>query len=335
METTSSISGANNPWPVTIATKYFSEREAILEKRTNLKQIKTEKIVGIDCESLEEHSVDIKYLLQESTAEHTLKQRLQQEDIPYLAILPTKTFQQLTSDLPFFTFKNINKEGKVFANVKGAVAEAKNDGAVSVIIFLCLVIGSWIAIIGWGNQLIGIQGFISKVLVCLLSFILSMPLTVIIDKIIFPDSKVRRRIKKSELWPAKNDQDKLEYLYTRTNDDGKVVTEKEKPELVQLILPPAPKDVQDTLVKCKNLNIKPYLVVHENAFQFFLPKDQFKSALDFITENDPIVCSDHTEDGLAFTAIHVQYGDFAEEKMLVDQIEEKFNLIMKKHIFMN
>lgn len=223
-----------------------------------------------------------------------------------LAVIPTSVFREIIADLPFYTFKDIDQEGKVKVNVANTKTP---EHVVNIVAGMSLAIFIASAIIGFAffsMLLILSAAQLSALLLILVglnvaedslddSVIGSILVDIMLPTLMFLKLHDKLKNKKTLLWPNKQD---------------------EGSDRVTLILPTAPISVKKKLAACYKNSINTYLVIHKKGFG--IDSKEVKSI--FVEKYDPIICTDRGK----FTAIIDQFGDIPEEKELVENIRAKF-----------
>ncbi len=334
----------NTSWIETISKSYSSERTALIDESENMTGKTTTIIAGIPCEgsSKTQKTKLLKSFIKEAEEEMNIRRMLQEKGLKAEGLLPTAILKEMIGPLPFYTFKNINDKGKVEANGKKFMKmHSMTETLALLLITMILSAVSFFVmyqkefeVSGNIKGVLGLWSVLSTVLSVWMCFEAGTPPTssaepmvsnlddfcaivvcialfpfVLVGSLFVPNNLVSEKRKKRSLWPSKSD------------------TENVSGDLVGIVLSPAPAEVQSALLKLQKsgLEVKPYLIVHENAFKPIMDGETMKV---LTAKYDPIACFDVGN----FTVLYRQYGEFEQEKELVKAIKERFNIIKEKHL---
>ena len=274
-----------------------------------------------------------KLLTRQKNEMEMFRQSLKNKGLEPLAVIPKKVFKKMIEGLPFYTFKNINENGEVKAdiNTAGEKRELLDEDKVaryfifSAIAFFAIGVGlairnslffltmpvSFVSLIIYVAYYDGeveedkIKRAITAILISLSSPIFG--LTHILPKVFFFDAK-------KYLWPDRTD----ETIIGRNR--------------IKIILPKISKEMNDRLAICHKEGIKTYLVVHEKGFG--VSSDEISQK--YQRNYDPLVVTD-SDDG-KYIAVIAQIGKIPEEKKLIEKIKKEFKSLpeeLEKLVFLN
>jgi hypothetical protein len=323
----------DNKWFKQVQTTYEEHKTAIYGRLSGsaVTATKSVRVSGFTIDVADEEATKLQRekIVFEAENEKLLRSKLLDAGIKPLAILPEDIFNKIIDKAKFYTFYRMQSDRKVYANGKGLIdnniiINLSGDSMVPThIVFAFLYFLYW----GFGGQLLGLEstlifsiiiagitsallfvhGFREKkneklenTFICgLLSFI--SPLTAILIIIILRIEQYFKKKKdyKPLLWPNRNDLD----------ENCK--------DLISISLPEAPADVKMVLAKCYYASIETFLSVHPKAFQVNMDKETYKKLW---IKYDPIICT--RKNGMV--AVLAQFGDFPEEKEVVDYIKQHF-----------
>jgi hypothetical protein len=277
-----------------------------------------------------------KHLVEEAANGKVLRDKLHTADIKPIVILPEDIFQKLVEKAGFYTFSRMTPEGKVYGNGKELNKEISiipdSEGGFGVFCFLsfALSVMSVLSVAKIGFVLYGAPILIAFIcgiylnskmesesnrveiwlLVVMAVLFTPMAYLFMIDEVLSSKSFLKifggKKMKKI-LWPKKNDVDGV-------TDD-----------LFQITLPTPPAYITSILRKCHEHTIDTFLVVDERAFNVIIDGKRMK---ELRAKYDPIICK--KENGMV--AVLAQFGDFPEEKEVVEYIREHFSAMRKNLI---
>ena len=275
----------------------------------------------------------------EAANEKLLRSKLNVAGITPIAILPEDVFNKIIAKAGFYTFYRMMGGNMVYGNGDSANNYVnRSDHGVRLweallVTALCAVLGA-VAFSELANIFhydAGLKsaarittGFITLVVLALASLgakntrkvffcALAMGLAcyagpfaiVFAAPFMFYFEKIRTKHMwkkgiRQALWPKKNDTDSTTW------------------DKFQIVLPEAPDHVKKVLAKCHLGNIITFTTVHPNAFSVVFNEVQ---AARLWAKYDPVICT--RENGMV--AVLEQFGDFPEEKEVVQYIKKHFD----------
>lgn len=353
METNLKNPKPGHSWLSEIEMKLTETRDDYLKDERHYENVvQTDNIAGLECTVERKVKMEgfSKKVLKQIASEQSVKSELKEKELSYVAILPTDIFRKLVALDKFYTFRGVDAEGNVSFNPVGLNKHINIP--TNIIGFFQLIIGGIIGaylgfLLMFDEPNLPTEDIIGGVIVCVLASIVGLLISFLFVVYTLPwyqkslhrlalGARKRRTIAKSKLWPNYTDEDlgemgkveKLEELKKELEKTGNVLKAK-------LILPIPPADIAKTLVQYKQLQYKPYLVVHEDAFDFKVNDRLINSISSFL---DPIVAYDFPDN---VTVVAAQFGEIGteKEKELIESIVEKFNTLkvdyLKEHLSKN
>lgn len=273
-------------------------------------------------------------IVQEAEDRKKIRDKLKNAGITPIAILPADIFHKLLAKSDFFIFHRISSDGNVPAMAQKYINTLSFSSGESSWKFIFLAAYFLITIIVGVCAFIGMYTTIG--IACSISVVLQLIALITTDDsrtlsfaricyyiampAMFPIRFFHRRIVKNKikdlLWPTKEDSHLLNEVVSNTQ--GGV-------DFVKIVLPEPPAAIKSKLKICYDQKIATSLVVHRNAFQVVINNEIEKVWYDKYA--DPIICHYDTETGMV--AVIDQFGDFPEEKAVIEYISEHFDAVRR------
>lgn len=260
-----------------------------------------------------------------------IKEELNKAGIQPIAILPEDIFNKIIKKAGFYSFYRIQPDGRVYGNGQYLYKNynfVDNNFLLAIVLSLLsmalpILLTIWGGInkiplaYGVGGGILGIQ-IILLWMVCVQNHnneplqkwqrkVLSVFFTVLVPVRNSYYCKQKANIK-SYLWPRKND------VNLALDDD-------EEEDLFTLELPQPPERVVTLLGKCYANEIKTFMTLHPSAFGVMYDEETVERLR--IKYSDPVICTKHK----SLIVVLDQFGDFPEEKEVVEYIAQHFNAI--------
>lgn len=275
---------------------------------------------------------------------HTaLLNRLNQEELPCLAIVPTAIFDTLVQAMNLYTFRTMDSEGRVMADIENYIKKANYQPQTTLLYIFLTSIALAFLILYFSDSpkaydviymlVFSFSVFATRMLLSFDSFIKCQDWleVIIIPELFFVrffrEKQLSPRNSKKLLWSKRIDTDIPHQVFF----DGSIQNSRETNKLlnnnkVRIRLLPAPQNVLDRIAMWKAAGYEPYLVVDERAFEFLFEGTMEAAAQYYMEVPDPIYCLDIGR----FTVIIDQYGPFLSEQQIMAFVEKHFRVLTEK-----
>jgi len=321
-----------------------AEEEFIKGLSNHFNDTKTKKIGGIEVG----YTKDLpKINLAMETVEeiHFLKEKFRKNGVPVIAVIQKKVFSSLISQLPLYSFKGITEEGKVKADVKNYLLKLNRKLIPSCILFLLMFLAGIFCFSSFAGHEGVFPVILSVIFIlnCVTSFFSLAALTqkkspllsalsleefidvdckdiflVFLLGILVPNWILAALLNNYLVYPI------LSLIYQKRLLFPNKISEGE--EEVRVDLPPAPKEIQEILIKLSNMGVEVYPIVHKKAFKVSIDKEEMKSWRKKIL--DPILVSENGD----YVVVHTLYGNIQEEERFLKYLKKVISQVTDEYM---
>jgi VIT1/CCC1 family predicted Fe2+/Mn2+ transporter len=323
----------SNQWLTRVGTIYEEQRAAVIDAiSTDTAVNQTINVAGFDLVVTDTDASKAirEKLVAEVEASENIRKKLALAGITPIAILAEDIFNNIVSKAKgLYTFKTMNAVGEVTGNGE-AFAEKLSFGgrpfystasvllgiALPVFLLFFLHLSGWYLGITIGYAAIVAMTIIIPISIYMQSGVetrfidTTIRIHTHISPIVFLTRYCYRAFvfknKKKILWPERID------LGSGT-------------DRFKLILPVPPQHVAEKLMLCHKHNIKTFLVADQRSFDVVIDKKKQQVLRE---KYDPIICH---EEGRVIAVID-QFGDFQQEKEIIDYVTEHFSSIQRSFV---
>ncbi len=325
---------------------YLAENKSITSLLSEDTMMIPTSIAGIDCPDPHQKERVLQAISNESEEHARVLNLLNQKGLERRGVVPTDIFKQLVAQKKMYTFKTIDSEGRVKADLKSFVFKL-NEFSISlanglnVLGCVCMILagnhffwhstgGNFVDLLIGGTFVLYLVRMFGGLLFVNAPKFLSWGMYLLFPEICLWETisnKLTYKNAKAILWPKYQDVDLPEQEFSRGKDDDEELNKTLKGTKVKIKLHPAPKSVQDRLVAWTQAGYQPYLVVDAKAFDVVFDgklKAIIRKSREIL---DPMPCVDIN----GFTVIIDQYGPFLSEQEVVAYVQNHFSLLKNKY----
>jgi len=309
----------------------------------HLKDTKKKKIAGVEV-GYEKDTLRIQRAMKAVEEVHSIKERFNANGIPVIAVIQKNVFSSLISKLPFYTFKDINSEGKVKANVLEYVKQLDKRAIPSFLLLSALFFYGFWKISRFGGNA-GIDGMVFFVMGVFYLIVVGIATLAGVEYSLSLKEITRGDVKDFFFssyglfllfWP-------VPFLQLLNHPFLRLISNKTKKRLlfpkrcsaegdpenlgeVQIDLPEAPDETKEVLIKLHNMGVKVYPVVHEGAFKVTVKDEELAYWRRILM--DPVLVSESGD----YIVVHTFYGEIPEEAKLVEKIRKTVSQVTEEYM---